>query len=54
MAQRSPTCPVAMLNSCQRIVVPLARAMKDEMMDELDAPQLGVCDGVHGLHGPKW
>ena len=38
MAQRSPTDPVAVLSSCQRIVVPLARAMMDKMMAELDDP----------------
>ena len=38
MAQRSPADPIAVLNSCQSIVVPLARAMKDKMMDELDDP----------------
>ena len=38
MAQRSPTDPIAVLNSHQCIVVPLARAMKDKMMDELDNP----------------
>ena len=38
MAQRSPDDPIAVLNSRQRIVVPLARAMKDKMMAELDDP----------------
>ena len=38
MAQRSPADPIAVLNSRQSIVVPLARAMKDKMMDELDDP----------------
>ena len=38
MAQLSPTDPATVLNSRQRIVVPLARAMKDKMMDELDDP----------------
>ena len=38
MAQRSPTDPIAVLNSHQCIVVPLAWAMKDKMMDELDDP----------------
>ena len=38
MAQRSPNDPIAVLNSRQCIVVPLARAMKDKMMDELDDP----------------
>ena len=38
MAQRSPADPIAMLNSRQSIVVPLAQAMKDKMMDELDDP----------------
>ena len=38
MAQRSPADLIAVLNSRQCIVVPLARAMKDKMMDELDDP----------------
>ena len=38
MAQRSPADPIAVLNSRQSIVVPLAWAMKDKMMDELDDP----------------
>lgn len=38
MAQRSPDDPIAVLNSRQCIVVPLARAMKDKMMAELDDP----------------
>ena len=38
MAQRSPTDPVAVLSSHQRIVVPLAGAMMDKMMAELDDP----------------
>ena len=38
MAQRSPADPIAVLNSRQSIVVPLARAMKDKMMDELEDP----------------
>ena len=38
MAQRSPADPIAVLNSRQSIVVPLARAMKDKMMAELDDP----------------
>ena len=38
MAQRSPADPIAVLNSRQCIVVPLAWAMKDKMMDELDDP----------------
>ena len=38
MAQRSPADLIAVLNSRQSIVVPLARAMKDKMMDELDDP----------------
>ena len=35
MAQRSPADPIAVLNSRQCIIVPLAWAMKDKMMDEL-------------------
>ena len=38
MAQRSLDDPIAVLNSRQRIVVPLARAMKEKMMAELDDP----------------
>ena len=38
MAQLSPANPIAVLNSRQCIVVPLAQAMKDKMMDELDDP----------------
>ena len=38
MAQRSPDDPIAVLNSRQCIVVPLARAMKEKMMAELDDP----------------
>ena len=38
MVQRSFADPIAVLNSRQCIVVPLARAMKDKMMDELDDP----------------
>ena len=36
MAQRSPIDPVTVLSSRQCIVVPLARAMTDKMMAELD------------------
>ena len=38
MAQRFPADPIAVLNSRQSIVVPLALAMKNKMMDELDDP----------------
>ena len=38
MAQRSPTDSIAVLSSHQCIAVPLARAMKDKMMAELDDP----------------
>ena len=38
MAQRSPNDPITVLNSRQCIVVPLARAMKEKMMAELDDP----------------
>ena len=38
MAQRSPPDTVAVLSSRQCIVVPLARAMKEKMMPELDDP----------------
>ena len=38
MAQRSPTDPVVVLSSHQHIVIPLARAMMDKMMAELDDP----------------
>ena len=36
MAQRSPTYSVVVLSSHQSIVVPLARAVMDKMMAELD------------------
>ena len=38
MAQRSPADPIAVLNSRQSIVVPLAQAIKDKIMNELDDP----------------
>ena len=38
MTQRSPTNPIAVLNSRQYIVVPLARVMKEKLMHELDDP----------------
>ena len=38
MAQRSLDDPIAVLNSRQRIIVPLARAMKEKMMAELNDP----------------
>ena len=38
MGQPFPTDPVAVLNSRQCIIVPLAQTMKDKMMDELDDP----------------
>ena len=38
MAQPSPDDPIAVLNSRQSIVVPLARVMKNKMIDELDDP----------------
>ena len=38
MAQWSPANPIAVLNSRQSIIVPLAQAMKDKMMDKLDDP----------------
>ena len=38
MAQRSPTDSVTVLSSHQRITAPLAWAMKDKMMAELEDP----------------
>ena len=38
MAQQSPSHSVAVLNAQQCITIPLARAMMDKMMAELDAP----------------
>ena len=38
MAQRSPSDSVAVLSAHQRIAIPLAWAMMDKMMTELDDP----------------
>ena len=54
MAQRSPADPIAVLNSRQSIIVPLARAMKDKMMDELDDPNWVFAMAFMAYMDHKW
>ena len=53
MAQRSPANPIAVLNSRQSIVVPLAQAMKDKMMDELGDPNWVFAMAFMGYMDPS-